>query len=121
MHGLFAAVFTLMALSSVGELTGQARGLAVPSVIIGTAGALGALALAWLILRQRAAGKAQRAVRLAMAAAAVTAAGAGVAFAPSGLDRGFVITVSAILAVVLALFALVAGSPQPADRLSSKL
>ncbi|MEV4641853.1 hypothetical protein AB0J80_31360 [Actinoplanes sp. NPDC049548] len=121
LHGLAAAVFTLLALSGVGELTGQARGLAVPSVITGAAGALGALALTWLLLRQQAGVRAQRAVRLSMAVAAVAAMGAGVVFAPDGLDRGFVISVSAVLAGALALFALLCGSPQPADRLSSKL
>ncbi len=58
----------------------------------------------------------QRAIRLAMAAAAVVALIAGVMLAPGGIDRGFVISVAALVAAALALFALLAGDrPRTAE------
>ena len=115
MHGLAVAVFALLGLSGAGVLATDALGLALPTVITGAGGSLGALVLTWLILRRRAgvavpqAVRVQQATRLSMALAALVAAAAGVAFAPDGVDRGFVITVSAVLAGALALFALLAG------------
>jgi hypothetical protein len=55
-----------------------------------------------------------------MAAAAVVVLIAGVMLASQGMDRGFAISVAALLAAALALFALLAGDrPRPAEQPSS--
>ncbi len=92
-------------------------GLAAPSIVAGIASALGAAVIAVTVWRKQTeeavatkrSGATQRTVRLAMAAAAVVVLAAGVWLAPRGVDRGFVISVAAVLAAALALFALLAG------------
>jgi hypothetical protein len=112
--------------------------MAVPFMVTGVAGAGGAAVIAvsvWRLQRGEAgagaqgasgvriepdpggATAAQRTARLAMAAAAVVTFIAGVMLAPRGMDRGFVISVAAGLAVALALFALFAGDrPRTAEQ-----
>ncbi|WP_203784708.1 hypothetical protein [Paractinoplanes rishiriensis] len=94
-------IFGLLAASAVG-----ARDLLVPTVLTGLAGALGAAIIGVAGARP------QRAARIGMTAAAVVVVLSGVAFAPDGDERGFVIGVAAFYALLLAAFALVAG-PRP--------
>jgi hypothetical protein len=126
-HGIAVVVFAMLALSGVGAAGPGLYGLAVPFIVTGVAGAAGAAVIAvavWRLQREEAGvlagpgirpggdagnGAAQWTVRLAMVAAAVVALIAGVMLAPRGMDRGFVISVAAGLAVVLALFSLFAG------------
>jgi hypothetical protein len=135
-HGIAVVVFAMLALSGIGAAAPGLYGLAVPFIVTGVAGAGGAAVIAvavWRLQRQEAGAEVldgagvhpgsvpggaaatgrneatQRTVRLAMAAAAVVALIAGVMPAPRGMDRGFVISVAAGLAVALALFALFAG------------
>jgi hypothetical protein len=126
-HGIAVVVFAMLALSGVGVAVPGLYGLAVPFIVTGVAGAAGAAVIAvavWRLQREEAGvlagpgirpggdagnGAAQWTVRLAMVAAAVVALIAGVMLAPRGMDRGFVISVAAGLAVVLALFSLFAG------------
>ncbi|MGW4946967.1 hypothetical protein ACWEOZ_35890 [Actinoplanes sp. NPDC004185] len=119
-HGIAVVVFAMLALSGVGAAGPGRYGMAVPFLVIGVAGSAGAAALAvavWRLQRVPAGAgirpatnaAAQRTVRLAMAAAALVALIAGVLLAPQGMDRDFVISVAAGLAVALALFSLFAG------------
>lgn len=110
LHGVAALAFGLLALMGVGAAAEGLYGLAVPFVVIGAAGGVGAAVIA---LTDRAA--TQRAARLTMAGAAAVVLLAGVVLAPRGLDRGFVITVAAVLAATLGSFALLAGERLP-DR-----
>jgi hypothetical protein len=130
LHGIAVAVFAMLALSGAGAAAQGLYGLAVPFVVAGTAGGVGAAVIAVTLWREqrREAGAAaterseapQRTVRLAMGAAAVVVLMAGVVLAPGGVDRGFVITVAALLAAALALFALLAGDrPRTVERLST--
>lgn len=113
LHGVAVVVFAMLALSGAATAAPGLYGLAVPSIVTGTAGAVGAALIAVSVWRAQrgdaAATGRQRTVRLAMAAAAVVAMIAGVVLAPSGIDRGFVITVAGVLAGALALFALLSG------------
>jgi hypothetical protein len=129
LHGLAVAVFTLLALSGAATAGPGLYGLAVPFIVAGIAGGVGAAVIAmtvWRSQRGEAGADAtkrheaiQRTVRLAMAAAAVVVVIAGVLLAPRGMDRGFVISVAAGLAVALAMFALLAGDrPRTAEQLS---
>ncbi|MGI5212837.1 hypothetical protein [Plantactinospora sp. CA-290183] len=95
----------------------------LPWTIVGSGGALGALAIvgAALYARRGVEGRHVDPVRLAravlvarvaralMLAAAIAGAVAGVLLAPAGLDRAFAITVSLVLAALLAVFALLAN------------
>jgi hypothetical protein len=147
LHGFAVAVFALLALSGAGFAGPGLYGLAVPFIVAGIAGAGGAAVIAVTVWRwQRGATGAgvrggagvcmdsvpggaaatepsqapQRTVRLAMAAAAVVVLIVGVMLAPQGMDRGFVISVAALLAAALALFALLAGDrPRTAEQPSS--
>ena len=134
LHVFAVAVFAMLALSGAGAATQRAFGLAVPFIVAGLAGAVGAALIAAAVWRSRRGepvpgdtathrnGAPQRTVRLAMAAAAVVVLAAGVLLAPGGMDRGFVISVAAFLAVTLALFALLAGDrPRIAEPPGSAL
>ena len=138
LHGFAVVVFAMLALSGAGLAAQGAAALAVPFFVAGIAGAVGAAVIAVSVWRglagldgrgvrmepgpggaaaaeRRAAP--QRTTRLAMAGAAVVVLVAGVLLAPSGIDRGFVIWVAALLAVALALFALLAGDrPRTAEQ-----
>lgn len=133
LHGMAVAVFAMLALSGAGAAAQGLYGLAVPFIVAGTAGAVGAAVIAVTVWRGEAGvavgpvpgGAAaterreapQRTIRLAMAAAAVVVLIAGVMLAPKGMDRGFVISVAALLATALALFALLAGDrPRTAEQ-----
>jgi hypothetical protein len=132
LHGIAVAVFAMLAWSGAGLAGPGLYGMAVPFIVTGVAGAVGAAVLAvnvWrLQFEEAGAGDrdgadvrmdgaaaieriqaTQRAVRRAMAAAAVVVLIAGVTLAPRGIDRGFVISLAAGLAVTLASFALLAG------------
>ncbi|MEV6495070.1 hypothetical protein AB0M20_41585 [Actinoplanes sp. NPDC051633] len=134
LHGFAVAVFAMLALSGAGAAAQGVYGIAVPFLVAGLAGAVGAAVIAvsvWRGLREaggavatangiRRSGAPQRSIRLAMAAAAVVVLIAGVMLAPQGMDRGFAISVAALLAAALALFALLAGDrPRPAEQMSS--
>jgi len=127
LHCIAVAVFAMLAFAGSGIAVG-APAVAAPFIVVGLAGAVGAGLIAvsvWRTQSQEAAaikpsGPPQRTIRLAMAAAAVLALFTGVALAPQGVDRGFVIGVAAFLAALLALFALLAGdrprtAVQPVD------
>ncbi|MEU8612663.1 hypothetical protein AB0C29_32200 [Actinoplanes sp. NPDC048791] len=129
-HSIAVVVFAMLALSGVGAAGPGLYGLAVPFIVTGVAGAAGAAVIAvavWRLQREQASDRpggatrnktTQRTVRLAMVAAAVVALIAGWMLAPQGMDRGFVISVAAGLAVALALFSLFAGDrPRTADHL----
>lgn len=136
LHGFAVAVWAMLALSGASVAAPGLYGLAVPFMVAGIAGAVGAAVIAvsvWRLQRGEAGGDVrdgagvrmdsvqggaaaakrtgatQRTMRLAMAAAAVVVLVAGVLLAPQGMDRGFAISVAAGLAVALALFALLAG------------
>lgn len=143
-HGIAVAVWGMLACSGAGFAAPGLFGMAVPFIVAGIAGAVGAAVIAVSVWRlqfeesgadvQEGAdvgtdsvpdGSAaikrieatQRTARLAMAAAAVVVLIAGVVLAPQGIDRGFVISVAAGLAVALALFALLAGDrPRTAEQ-----
>lgn len=135
MHVVAVAVFAMLALSGAGAAAQSLYGLAVPFLVTGIAGGVGAAVIAVTVWRgQRgeadvddgagvpghpvpgdAAGP-QRTTRLAMAAAAGPVLIAGVLLAPQGVDRGFVISVAALLAATLALFALLAGDRPRSSR-----
>jgi hypothetical protein len=147
LHGIAVAVFAMLALSGASFAAPRLYGLAVPLIVAGIAGAVGAAVIAvtvWRMQRGEAGadvrdgavarldtapgGSAatkqseatQRTTRLAMAVASVVVLTAGVLLAPQGMDRGFVISVAAGLAVALALFALLAGDrPRTAEQPSS--
>ncbi len=102
LHGLMVVAFGMLALSGAGAAAQGLYGLALPFIVTGLAGGAGAALLMTTVVPQRT-------IRLGMAAGAVVALVAGIALAPEGLDRGFVIGVAALLAVVLAFFALTAG------------
>ncbi|WP_328473053.1 hypothetical protein OHA21_11495 [Actinoplanes sp. NBC_00393] len=110
LHGLAVVVFGLLAFTGVGTLGSGARALGVPVLIVGAAGSMGALIIMVSVLRRsRGTARTQRAARIGMVVAAVVAVAVGVALAPAGWERGFVITVNALTGVLLALFAALAG------------
>ena len=114
MHLLAVVVFALLVWSGVTMLHPYAYGMGVPSLIVGAAGSVGSLVIAVSVWRGRTAAPGgrplvQTVTRLAMTAAAVAAVVAGVALAPGGMDRGFVIGVALFHAVLLAAYALVCG------------
>jgi len=137
LHGFAVVVFAMLALSGAGAAAPGLYGVAVPFIVTGIAGAVGAAVIAVSVWRAQrgeadaavrdgvsarldsvpAAAAPQRNIRLAMAAAAAVVLAAGVMLAPQGLDRGFVISVAALLATALALFALLAGDrPRTAEH-----
>jgi hypothetical protein len=129
-HAVAVAIFGLLAWSGTDGIRQGVDGLAVPFLILGVAGSLGSLVIVVTVMRWRAglarpaaaapsgraAVLAQGVARWSMAAAAVVAVGVGVALAPTGMDRGFVISVDVVLAGALALFALLAGGALGAVR-----
>ena len=106
-YALAVLVFGLLAGSGADAFRQDAPALAAPMLITGLAGAVGAAVIAAAVY-WRPDTRVQRAARLAMLMAAVAVALTGVASAPDGAERGFVIGVAALLAVLLAAFALVA-------------
>jgi hypothetical protein len=128
LHAFAVVVFAMLALMGGTAAAAGLLDLAVPAVVTGLAGAVGAALITRAVWRQQdeqytesdlvddvAAGAPQRTARLAMAGAAVVALIAGVLLAPTGVERDFVIWVAALLAGALALFALLAGDrPRPA-------
>jgi hypothetical protein len=129
LHGFAVVVFAMLALSGAAAAAPGLYGMAVPFIVTGIAGAMGAAVIAVSVWRaQRGEAGAgvrdakrseapQRTTRLAMAAAAAVVLIAGVMLAPQGMDRGFVISVAALLAGALALFALLAGDrPRTAEQ-----
>ncbi|BBH69476.1 hypothetical protein ACTI_61610 [Actinoplanes sp. OR16] len=97
-YGFAVLVFLLMAWSGAGLAGADSPGLPLAFLIGGVAGAAGSIAA---MLGRR------RLARTVMLAGAATAAVAGFAFAPGGVDRGFVIGAAVLVAGLLALFALV--------------
>ena len=147
LHGIAVVVFAMLALSGASTAAPGLYGLAVPFIVAGTAGGIGAAVIAvsvWRAQREEAGadvrasagarmdsgpggaaatnrtGAPQLAIRLAMAAAAVVVLIAGAVLAPRGMDRSFVVSVAALLAAALALFALLAGDrPRTGEQPSS--
>ncbi|MFG1605252.1 hypothetical protein [Actinoplanes sp. NPDC049265] len=123
LHELAIVVFGLLAWQGIDAIRADVGAMGVPMLIAGAAGLAGALAIVVPALRWRHLGdpprwftpaRVQRAARIGMGLAAVAAVVAGVALAPRGLERGFVITVNAVVGGLLALFALLAGErPRP--------
>jgi peptidoglycan/LPS O-acetylase OafA/YrhL len=107
-YALAVLIFGLLAASAVGLFRQDALGLAVPTVITGVVGAAGA-AVVGVAAHRRPDARVQRTARVVMTIAAGAVAVTGVVLAPKGMDRGFVIGVAALLAVLLAAFALFAG------------
>ncbi len=127
LHGLAVLAFGLLGWSGAALIGRGVPGLAVPSLVAGTAGSAGALVILVAVLRRRA-GRADRptparpsrfgaqgVARASMALAAVVTVVAGVAFAPAGMDRGFVISVAGLLGGARGWFALLAGEQPRAD------
>ncbi|MGW4499758.1 hypothetical protein ACWENR_14255 [Micromonospora sp. NPDC004336] len=118
-HGLLAAAFALLAAMGATSAARGARAFGLPWLIVGGAGALGALlvvVVAWRLrdgpppaAPRRWPVRWETSARLAMALAALAAATVGYAVAPAGSERGFVLGVNWTLAGALALFALAAG------------
>ncbi len=116
LHGLAVVIFGLMTWRSFDLLRAGTQALGVPMLITGVAGATGALVIVASVLRRRAgtagshpSGRTQRAARIGMAVAAAAATVVGVALAPAGWERGFVIGVNTVTGGLLAVFALLAG------------
>ncbi|MEV6302548.1 hypothetical protein AB0M02_24255 [Actinoplanes sp. NPDC051861] len=107
-HGLAVTIFGLLAAYGVAGVFAGAYALAVPMLVAGVAGSAGAIVITLSILRWRGLGV-QRAARLGMAVAALVTVAVGVALAPAGWERGFVIAVDTGTGVLLALFAAFAG------------
>ncbi|WP_088974513.1 hypothetical protein [Micromonospora coxensis] len=117
-HLLAMVIFGLLAWSGGSTLRQGVDGLAAPSLMIGAAGAVGALLMVASPSgpADRSGPDPHRLVRLAMVLAAVIALATGTALAPDGMDRGFVISVDAVLAGALASYALLAGGQRPGVR-----
>ncbi|MBG0561510.1 hypothetical protein [Actinoplanes aureus] len=109
LHGLAVVIFGLMLWSGVDLSIAGARALGVPMLIAGAAGSAGALIIMLSVLRRRRGTPDQRAARIGMAFAAVATVAVGVALAPDGWERGFVISVNAFTGGLLAAFAALAG------------
>lgn len=118
LHGAAVVIFGLMAWRGPGAVTVGLHALGVPMLIAGAGGASGALVILWSVLRRRdrlmgpypsTRTGAQRAARIGMAVAAVATVTAGVALAPAGSEREFVIWVNVVIGGLLAVFALLAG------------
>jgi hypothetical protein len=111
--GLFPYVlavltFGALAVSAVDHLRQEGTGLGVPFLIAGVAGATGA-AVVGAAIYWRLGARIRRATRTSMIIAAMAVAGTGVALAPDSTDHAFVIGAAALLALLLAGFALLAG------------
>lgn len=118
LHGAAVVIFGLLAWSGVEGVAVGIHALGVPMLIAGVGGAVGALVILWSVLRRSDRLKvpylstragAQRAARIGVAAAAVATVTAGVALAPAGHERGFVIWMNVVIGGLLAVFALLAG------------
>ncbi|MEU9743558.1 hypothetical protein AB0E12_30690 [Micromonospora chersina] len=107
-HLLAVVIFGLLAWSGVVGLAQDVPALAVPSLIVGVAGAVRALSAVTGLLPTG--GAARRVAGGATLLAAVAALATGLVLAPDGTDRGFAIAVSAVLAAALAAYA-VLGEP----------
>lgn len=116
-HLLAMVIFALLAWSGAGMLRQGVDGLAVPSLMIGAAGAAGALLTVTGTPSRHPGPRSHRLVRGAMVLVAVAALVTGAALAPSGIDRGFVISVDAVLSGALASYALLAGERHRTARL----
>ncbi len=128
LHGLAVVIFGLMTWRGIDVVVLGSEAVGVPMLITGGAGTTGALVILWSLLRRRdrAANArppgrmgAQRAARIGMAVAAGATVVVGVALAPAGWERGFVISVNTITGGLLAVFALLAGDeravPKPGE------
>ncbi|MBM0277206.1 hypothetical protein [Micromonospora tarensis] len=105
--GLLVVAFGVLAYAGVAALDGPTRGFALSWSIIGGAGALGASTI--MLAARRRSRRLEDGARLLMVLAALAALAIGVGSAPAGVDRGFVIAVTGVLAAALALYALLAG------------
>ncbi|MFI2651474.1 hypothetical protein [Micromonospora fulviviridis] len=99
-----------LAWSGAAGLDQDVPALAVPSLNVGVAGAVRALSTVTGLLPTATGGAARRVARGATLLAAVAALATGLVLAPDGMDRGFVVAVSAVLAAALAAYA-VLGDP----------
>ncbi|MFG1661205.1 hypothetical protein ACGFIY_32180 [Micromonospora chersina] len=108
LHILAVVIFGLLTWSGVVGLAQGVPALAVPSLIVGVAGAVRALSILTGLLPTG--GAARRVVGGATLLAAVAALATGLVLAPHGTDRGFVIAVSAVLAAALAAYGIL-GEP----------
>ncbi|WNM39736.1 hypothetical protein RMN56_32340 [Micromonospora halotolerans] len=113
LHVLAVVVFGLLAWSGLAGLDREVAGLAVPSLIVGLAGAVRAVLAVAGFRPPATRPAARRAVRVILVLIAVVALATGFALAPGGMDRGFVIAVDAVLAGALAAYAFL-GEPRPA-------
>ena len=118
LHGLAVVIFGLMTWRGIDVVVLGSEAMGVPMLITGAAGTTGALVIVWSLLRRRnpaadarTPGRlgAQGAARIGMAVAALATVVVGVALAPAGWERGFVISVNTITGALLAVFALLAG------------
>ncbi|GAA3241263.1 hypothetical protein ACFO1B_08085 [Dactylosporangium siamense] len=118
LHGGAVVIFGLMAWRGAGAVTGGLPAMGVPMLLAGAGGATGALVILWSVLRRRdrlsglhpaTRTGAQRAARIGMAVVAVATVTAGVALAPTGSEREFVVWVNVVIGGLLVLFALLAG------------
>ncbi|MBM0205311.1 hypothetical protein ACIA47_01700 [Micromonospora sp. NPDC051227] len=105
--GLLFVAFGLLTYAGVSAVDAPTRALGVSWSIIGMAGALGVPTI--MFAARRRSPRLEDAARLLMAMAALAALAVGVALAPEGAERGFVVAVSGVLAAALALYALLAG------------
>ncbi|MEU4480584.1 hypothetical protein AB0F68_21385 [Micromonospora sp. NPDC023966] len=111
LHVLAVVIFGLLAWFGIDGLDRGVAGLAVPWLIVGLAGAVRAILAVTGTLPAR---QVARGIMVLVAVGALTT---GYALAPTGMDRGFVIAVDAVLAGALAAYAFlgepraVAGTP----------
>ncbi|MDG4810459.1 hypothetical protein O7634_27210 [Micromonospora sp. WMMD1120] len=112
--GLLVVAFGLLAYVGGTTLDGPSPGFALTWAIVGVGGALGTSAV--LLAARRRSRRLEDAARLLMGLAALVALMVGVASAPSGVDRGFVIAVTGVLAGALAFYAVLAGELRRAGR-----
>ncbi|MBQ1032454.1 hypothetical protein KBX26_20885 [Micromonospora sp. C97] len=112
--GLLVVAFGLLAYAGTTAVDAPTRALGLSWSIIGAAGALGVLTI--MVAARRRAVRLADAARLMMAVAALAALAVGVALAPRGAERGFVIAVTGVLAAALAASALLAGDLRPKGR-----
>jgi hypothetical protein len=109
-YALAVLIFGLLAASGLDMFRNQVPALAAPFLLAGVAGVAGTVVTA-VAVHWRPNVRVQRAAQAGMAVAAVAVAGVGVAVAPADAERSFAITVAALLAFLLAVFALVAAPP----------
>lgn len=137
LHLAAAVVFALVAWSGAAVTVDQARddaravsGFGVPYLLGGVAGMIASLAIATAaaLLRRKLTGggltasacrpavRVEVAARVFLVLAATSVVAVGYPLAPTGMDRGFVLGVNAVLAGALALFALFTGDVGRAVR-----